>query len=1099
MRKFLLSVLGLVATVGCVLAQQSTQVRGRVIDENGEPIIGAAVVVKSNPTKGTATDINGEFVLQNVALNKNEQLQISFFGYKTKEVPVSPNVSVQLEPDSEFLDAVVVTGMTTMDKRLFTGAADRLDAEKVQISGLPDISRGLEGRSAGVSIQNVSGTFGTAPKIRVRGATSILGSSKPLWVVDGVVMENVTEVDASDLSSGDATTLISSAIAGLNSEDIESFNILKDGSATSIYGARAMAGVIVITTKKGQAGVSRVNYTGEYTWRMIPSYSNFNIMNSQDQMGVYQELEQKGWLGNSRLTNASESGVYGKMYQLINSGQLPNTTEGRNAYLREAEFRNTDWFSKLFQNTIMHSHSVSISSGSEKASYYASVSALFDPGWSKTSKMSRYTANLNTTYNVFKNFSINLISNASYRKQLAPGTLGSSIDYVTGEVKRDFDINPYSYAMNTSRVLDPDEFYTRNYAPFNILHELENNQIGLNVFDTKFQGELKYKPVKGLDLSALAAVRYSGASQEHKIKDDSNQAQAYRAAYTTTIRDNNSFLYKDPDYVYAVPETVLPVGGIYNRTDNRMLAYDFRLSATYNTTIKTKHIINLYGGMETNRIDREQTWFRGWGLQYNAGEIPFYDYHVFKKGQEDNSAYYTMENTHYRNAAFFFNGTYSYAGRYSINGTVRYEGNNALGKTTRSRWLPTWNVSGAWNVHEEKFFEALTPAVSHLSLKASYSLTAERPAVTNALAILTSYSTWRPSAGTGETGMTIDSPENSELTYEKKHELNLGMDIGFIDNRINLALDWYKRDNFDLIGLATTQGLGGFVNKYGNIANMKSHGIEITLSTKNIQTKNFSWTTDFIFSHMKNEVTKYKTSTWAFNLVQGTGYSREGYPVNSVFSFDFQGLNEDGIPTFINENGELTTSDINFQERENFDHLVYSGPAEPTTVGSFGNIFRYKGLRLNAFITYSFGNVVRLDPVFSSSYTDLTSMPREFRNRWMVAGDENYTNIPAIVSTRQVQNDSQVGYAYNAYNYSTARIAKGDFIRMKEISLTYDFPKKWTEKMNMSNLSLKLQATNLFLIYADKKLNGQDPEFFNTGGVAIPVPRQFTLMLKIGF
>ena len=280
---------------------------------------------------------------------------------------------------------------------------------------------------------------------------------------------------------------------------------------------------------------------------------------------------------------------------------------------------------------------------------------------------------------------------------------------------------------------------------------------------------------------------------------------------------------------------------------------------------------------------------------------------------------------------------------------------------------------------------------------------------------------------------------------------------------------------------------------------MKSHGIEITLSTKNIQTKNFSWTTDFIFSHMKNEVTKYKTSTWAFNLVQGTGYSREGYPVNSVFSFDFQGLNEDGIPTFINENGELTTSDINFQERENFDHLVYSGPAEPTTVGSFGNIFRYKGLRLNAFITYSFGNVVRLDPVFSSSYTDLTSMPREFRNRWMVAGDENYTNIPAIVSTRQVQNDSQVGYAYNAYNYSTARIAKGDFIRMKEISLTYDFPKKWTEKMNMSNLSLKLQATNLFLIYADKKLNGQDPEFFNTGGVAIPVPRQFTLMLKIGF
>lgn len=167
-------------------------------------------------------------------------------------------------------------------------------------------------------------------------------------------------------------------------------------------------------------------------------------------------------------------------------------------------------------------------------------------------------------------------------------------------------------------------------------------------------------------------------------------------------------------------------------------------------------------------------------------------------------------------------------------------------------------------------------------------------------------------------------------------------------------------------------------------------------------------------------------------------------------------------------------------------------------MGSFGNIFRYKGLRLNVFITYSFGNVVRLDPVFSSSYNDLTSMPREFKNRWMKPGDEKYTDVPAIISSRQYNDNNQLSYAYNAYNYSTARIAKGDFIRMKEISLTYDFPKRWIQKLKLSSLSLKLQATNLFLIYADKKLNGQDPEFFNSGGVATPVPKQFTMTLKIG-
>ena len=1094
-KKILLSLIGVLVFAAGAFAQ-AKQVRGSVVDENGAAVIGASVIVKGT-TIGVSTDQQGFFVMNNVPA-KSEELQISYLGYKTATVAVAPEVKVTLEPDSQTVETVVVTGMTKTDKRLFTGAADRLSAEDVKLSGMADISRGLEGRSAGVSVQNVSGTFGTAPKIRVRGATSIHGSSKPLWVVDGVIMEDVADISAEDLSSGDATTLIGSAIAGLNAEDIESFNILKDGSATSIYGARAMAGVIVITTKKGRAGVSHINYTGEFTYRMIPSYADFNIMNSQDQMSVYQELYNKGWLGNSRVTNASASGVYGKMYSLINAGLLENTVETRNRYLRKAEYRNTDWFKELFQNTVMHSHSVSITSGTEKSAYYASISALFDPGWTKTSEISRYTANLNATYNISDALTLNLITNGSYRKQKAPGTLKAEPDLVSGEVKRDFDINPYSYALNTSRVLDPKEYYVRNYADFNILHELANNYIDLNVADVKFQGELKWKAFKGFEASALASVRYTGTSQEHNVREASNQANAYRAMGTTTIRDNNPLLYKDPDDIYAVPVSILPAGGIYTRTDNRLLSYDFRFSATYNTTINNTHIVNAYLGMETNQSDRQKTWFRGWGLQYDSGEIPFYDYLVFKKGKEDNSPYYEMGNTHYRNVAFFFNGTYSYKGRYTLNGTLRYEGNNALGLTTRSRWLPTWNVSGAWNVHEENFFNSISKAVSHLSLKASYSLTADRPSVTNALAVIQSYSPWRPSAGVTESGLTIKDLENSDLTYEKKHELNIGADLGFLDNRINLTVDWYKRDNFDLIGLVMTQGIGGQIQKFGNVATMKSRGIEFSLSTKNIKTKDFSWTTDFIYSHMKNEVTKFNTSTRAFNLVSGIGFSREGYPVNSLFSYDFRGLNEDGVPTFINEAGVLTSTDINFQETERFDNLVYSGPSEPTDVGSFGNIFQYKGLRLNLFVTYSFGNVVRLDPVFSSIYNDLDAMPREFRNRWMTPGDERYTDVPTIVSSRQVRNDSKLSRAYNAYNYSTARIAKGDFIRMKEISLTYDFPKRWIKKLRMSNLALKIQATNLFLIYADKKLNGQDPEFFNSGGVATPVPKQFTLTLKIG-
>ena len=1091
-QKLILFLVSMLCMATTALAQ--TKITGTVLSqEDGEPVIGATVMVQGDK-KGTVTDINGNFTID---VPSGKKLSISYVGMKTTIVSPKANMVVKLASDG-LLEDVVVTGMVKTDKRLFTGATAKIDATSAKIDGMADISRSLEGRAAGVSVQNVSGTFGTAPKIRVRGATSIFGSSKPLWVVDGVIMEDVTEVSADELSSGDAETLISSAIAGLNSDDIESFQILKDGSATSIYGARAMAGVIVITTKKGKTGSAFVNYTGEYTMRLKPSYNDFNIMNSQDQMSVYQELEQKGYLNYAEIANKSESGVYGKMYQLITeydptTGQfgLANTTAARNAYLRAAEMRNTNWFDRLFSNSIMHNHSVSVSSGTEKSQHYVSVSAMYDPGWYKKSQVERYTANLNSTFNISKKLEFNV---------------GKETDAVTGEVKRDFDINPYSYAMNTSRALDPDEYYTRNYAPFNIFNELQNNYMELGVNDFRVTGSLKYKPIKKVELTLLAGMQNTTTSQEHYILDNSNQAMAYRAMGNSHIREKNPFLYKDPDNIYALPISVLPDGGIYERTDRNMYKWDTRLTASYNDVFAEDHIVNLYGGMETNYVNRHKTWFRGWGMQYTMGEIPNYAYQVFKKGSEENTDYYTLENKHERSAAFFANGTYSYQGRYTLNGTYRYEGTNRMGKSRAARWLPTWNVSGSWNVHEEDFFEKFEPTLSHLSLRASYSLTAERPSISNAIVEIGSQTPWRPFASVRESMLYIKNLANEELTYEKKHELNLGLSAGFLNNRINLEVDWYKRNNYDLIGVATTQGIGGQIDKLGNIASMKANGIEISLTTNNIKTPDFSWTTNFIYSHSSNTITDLNTTNNIMNLVSRTStgsetaFASEGYPVGALFSIPFMGLNNEGLPTFLDQDGNVSTTDIYFQERdkEKLLFLEYSGTVEPTDVGSLGNVFKYKNLSLNVFITYSFGNVIRLDPIFDNEYTDLMSTPKEFNNRWTTPGDEKYTNIPVIASKRQNENDSHLAYAYNAYNYSTERIAKGDFIRMKEISIGYDFPKSITEKLRLANLSLKLQATNLFLIYADKKLNGQDPEFFNAGGVAAPTPKQFTATLRVG-
>ena len=1082
-------------SVTSALAQ--TAVTGTVVsEEDGQPVIGASVVV-SGTKVAAVTDVNGRF---SITVPEGKRLTVSYVGMQTRTVSPRPSMKIVLQPNAT-LDDVVVTGMQNMDKRLFTGSTTFIDAQEAKLDGVPDISRSLEGRAAGVTVQNVTGTFGTAPRIQVRGATSIYGNSQPLWIVDGVIQENVIEVDTDDLSSGNAETLLSSAIAGLNADDIESFQILRDGSATSIYGARAMAGVIVINTKRGKAGKTNVNYTGEFTMRLVPNYDNFNIMNSQEQMSIYQELAKKGYMSPADVVNANSSGVYGKLATLLASGEVLNTDAGRNQWLRQQEYRNTDWFDLLFDNSIMQNHSVSISTGTEKAQHYASVSAMYDPGWYKQSRVKRYTANFNSTFNFSQKLKLQVIGNASTREQKAPGTLSSEVNLVSGEVSRAFDINPYSYALNTSRVLDPNEYYTRNYCPFNIFHELEENYIDLNTNEFKIQGLLSWKPIQGLELSGLAAVKRVASTSEHNATEYSNQANAYRAMPNTLVRDSNPYLWTDPDDPYAVPVSVLPYGGIYDKTTYHMTSWDFRATAAYNHVFNNTHIMNLFGGMETNSTRRDNSWERVWGRQYGFASAVNFSPLAYEKAARENSQIANFGHTLDRTAAFFATGTYSYKGRYIVNGTLRYEGTNTLGRARKSRWLPTWNVSGAWNAHEEEWFKQLEPWMSHLTLKGSYSLTADRGPydISNSNPIMNSYITWRPDVTGRETAIGITELGNSDLTYEKKHELSLTADMGFLNNRINLEMSWYKRNNYDLIGPIVTEGVGGEIDKFGNIADMKSNGFELSLTTKNIKTENFEWNTTFLYSHQHNEVTSLESKARVIDLVRSNGFALKGYPVRALFSIPFEKLTSEGLPTFRVANDEVTIDNINFQEYADLSWLKYEGSTDPTDYGSLENVFKYKGFRLTAFIVYSFGNKVRLDNVFSNTYSDMTATPREFNNRWSASGEEEVTTVPVIPSKRQNFLNPNLGIAYNAYNYSSERVAKGDFIRMKEISLDYTFPKQWIAPVGLQNVNLKFQATNLFLIYADKKLNGNDPEFFNTGGVASPMPRQFTFTVRLGF
>jgi len=1090
------------------MAMAQHTVNGVVISsEDNEPIIGATVKIKGTTT-GVVTNIDGQFSINSPTANP--QLEITYVGMAKVTTKGGRNMKVTMHPDaSRELNEVVVTGIQKMDKRLFTGATAKVDADKAKLDGVADVTRALEGRVAGVSMQNVSSTFGTAPKIRVRGATSIYGSSSPLWVVDGVIMEDAVSVSADDLSSGDAETLISNAIAGLNADDIESFQVLKDGSATSIYGARAMAGVVVITTKKGRSGHSSINYTGEFTYRLKPSYSEYNISNSQEQMGIYKEMEAKGWLEFSALANGSSAGLYGRMYALMDQYDpetgfgLPFNQAAMNAYLQQAEFRNTDWFDLLFNNNVMMDHSVSISTGGDKAQMYASLSAMNDPGWYKDSKVQRYTANINASFDLSKNVKLTMRTNSSYRDQKAPGTLNQSTDVVSGAVNRNFDINPFSFAMNTARTLDPNMVYTRNYAPFNIFDELNNNYIDVNVMDTKFQGELSWKPILGLELTALGSYRINRSTREHIVLNHSNQAEAYRAGVDNpNIMYNNTYLYQDPDQPNSLPISIMPTGGILTKNQNSVKQLDFRGTINYNKVWNDTHIFNAFAGMEANRADYDASEEITMGVDYEKNRIVEKNYYREKQMKEEGTSTESFARSWNRRLAYFANINYSYKGRYALNLTGRYDGSNQLGKSRDSRWLPTWNISGSWNAHEEPFFQnwmqKTNGAMSHGTIRLSYSLVGEQAAASNALPIFRAYNIWRPWGDEQETALGLWDLGNSELTYEKKNEFNVGVDLGFLNNRINLTTDVYWRDNYDLMGYTNTQGAGGALRKFANVASMKSKGVEATLTTNNIVTEDFSWSTDLTFSYCKTEITELLAQTRVIDLVRSNGFAREGYPHRALFSIPFMGLNDEGIPTIMNESGEVTTTNINFQEYDKLDFLKYEGPSEPTTTGGMNNMIRWKNWRLNIFITYSFGNKLRLEPTFSYAYSDQSAMPKEFKNRWVIPGDEKITNIPAIASVRQYYNDYTLGYAYNAYNYSTARVADGGFIRLKDVSLTYDLNPNFLHKIGLSNASLKLDATNLFLLYADDKLNGQDPEFVNSGGVASPLSKQVTFTVRLG-
>ncbi len=1081
-----------------------TRLTGKIVDANGEALLGATIL-NGTSQEGTITDIDGNY---SIVVNAGDVLIIQMLGMKTQQITYSNQSSLNVTLEEEVFQTaeVVITGFQEVDRKLFTGSSASLKMDDIRPQGMVDVSRVLEGQAAGVNVDNVSGTFGTSPRIRIRGNASLNGNNQPLFVVDGVILEDLSNVNTEDLISGNANTLVSSSIANLNPNDIESFQILKDASATAIYGARAANGVIVITTKRGRSGQLRVNYNANFSAKLRPTYNQFDLLNSAEELSVYRELSQKGIVDISTAVRARNYGSLGKMYTLIANHELEWGPGGglNEQFLNQYENANTDWFDVLFRDVgLQQQHSLSFTSGSEKSNSYYSISYLDDQGQTTADKVSRFTGTARNTYFISDLFTFGLKLSASYRDQKAPGTRNRELDPITGQFNRDFDINPYSYSLNTARSIRPFdengdlEFFRRNFAPFNILHELDNNFLGIQVLDVSAQTDFELSPNDNLSFKGVLQIRYANTERDHVITENSNQAEAFRANGTQFIQQSNNLLFNDPDNPGLNPVVVLPQGGFnyLDRTD--LLNFFSRVSGTWSKTFNGIHEVNALAGQEIRLTNRSESTATGLGVIYESGGVVVTDPNIIEFFNLQNIDIFSLNEEKDRFIGWFLNGGYAYKSKYVANFTFRYDGSNQLGRSQQARFLPTYNVSGAWNAYNETFISQL-PVIDDLRVRATYGVSGNLPPDASALLNIQSDVTIRPTDV--EPLLFIDDLTNTELTWEKLKEFNVGVDFSLFNRKVDVTFDYYKRESFDLIGVIQTSGIGGQGLKFGNFADMEINGFEFSINSTNFQQGDFTWTTNFNLGHSKDKITNLDFGSRFVDAIGQNGAAAIGRPRRSLYSARFGGLNNVGVPTFVNKDGERVLQ-FDLQERQDLeDALVFEGSTEPRTSGGFTNTFTYKGLSLSVLLSYKLGYKIRLNDAFFETYSDFDALPGELVDRWAVPGDEALTNIPVIVDRNVAQADGDVVQAYRLYNKSTERVANGDYVRLKTVRLSYQLPSSIIQKVGFASGNISLEGQNLALLYSDREnLRGQDPEFFSSGGVSLPQPRLITFSLNVGF
>lgn len=1069
---------------GVMFAQQRN-ISGVVLDGElkGETLVGATVAYKgASGTKGTITDQDGKFAISIPSSTK--ALTISYMGYETKTIAIQPNVdkyTITLSFARQNLDEFVVTGYQQIDRRKLTSAVTTVNISEETVGAVKNIDQALAGQVAGLSSVAASGAPGAPMKIRIRGVSSINGVQEPLWVLDGIPMEG-NEIPAID-NLNDIDDIYQTSIAGLNPSDIENITVLKDAAATAIYGARAANGVIVITTKKGKTGRPIVNFSSKLTYSPRASIDRLNLLNSNEKVNLELDL-----LGSQYDYRQHKGGVANILDELGEFDTYRNG--GWNALSAEAQQRinglrgiNTDWNDILFRDVFNQEYNVSVSGGSDNAHYYASVGYYNEQGTVKGVENDRYNATLKTDFKLNDILTVGASVFANQRKQESYMTDAGGF---TNPVYYSRMANPYfePYDKEGNYIYDTNVQGRESEVPnFNIFEERANtskertDRSFMAIFDAifKFNNNLKLTTQYGLQHDNYTLTRYAGHNSYamRKVKE-----------YATFMIDGER-------------KSIFPDGGMNKQTEAHTDQWTWKAMLEWNNRFNNIHDLELMGGTEVRHTETNVLTSSVYGYDkrtLTSQPVLFPTENIAKN-------YPLHEESHTENAyvSWFATGSYTLLYRYTLGASIRFDGSDVFGVAKKYRYLPLYSLSGLWRAKEESFLRNID-WIDELSLRASYGLQGNIDKNTSPYLIGT-FDKTSVLPGHIENIISAENAPNPNLRWEKTRNVNIGLNLGVLNNRIRLNVDYYRRHSTDLISSRQLPLETGFASTTVNWASMENEGWEFAINTNNIKTKKFSWTTSLNLGFNSNKILNESVAE------NSTFPSREGYPVGAIFAYKTDGLDKDGYPIFVGKEGERLTATEFFRlnrfgastlsAEEQRGLYTYMGTEEPKCSGGFINTFELGDWQLNLNFMFNLGMKVRVQPSYSPTYFDRgQNTNKDILNRWTTTNTG--AKLPGLmVSTAERANEYTHYSEYNTYSMLDIWVRDRNYCRLQSVRLAYRIPKSILAPIGISSASVSLEGRNLFVLSSDYD-NYLDPETMGNP-YAQPITRSFIFGLNVNF